>query len=166
MLPFFFNARNLSEICPLADWLKGSFFYTLFHRKRVKSLFIQTNPNPKGKMVSDCTVRALALALEKSWGDVAAHTFSRAYEMCDMPSSNQVWGAYLEDMGYVRHTLPDTCPNCYTISDFAREHPNGIYVVCCDGHVVCVRGGNWLDTWDSGDMTAIYYWEKGETNNA
>lgn len=127
-------------------------------------MYIQTNPNPSGKMVDDCTVRAISLATGRPWGDIAAHTFAKAYEMSDMPSSNQVWGAYLSGMGWKRHNLPDTCPNCYTISDFANDHQGGVYIVCGDGHVACVKDGDLLDTWYSGDMTAYHYWSKEENN--
>lgn len=123
-------------------------------------MFIMTNPNPQGKLVNDCTIRAIALATDKSWEEVAAHTFSKAFDMCDMPSSNQVWGAYLQDLGFERHSLPDTCPSCYTIDQFSEDHSDGTYVVCGDGHVACVKDGNLLDTWYSGGMTAYHYWIK------
>lgn len=127
-------------------------------------MYIETNPNPDGKVVSDCTIRAISLATDKTWYEVAAHTFSQAYQMCDMPSSNQVWGSYLAELGYQRHTLPDTCPFCYTVEDFAAEHPTGTYIVGADGHVVCVKDGDILDTWYSGGLTALYFWEKEQDN--
>ena len=45
-------------------------------------------------------------------------------------------------------------------ADFAAEHPDGTYILALATHVVCVRDGDWLDTWDSGDETPLYYWEK------
>lgn len=123
-------------------------------------VFIQTNPNPQGKMVNDCTIRAICLATDKPWEEVAAHTFSAAFDRADMPSSNAVWGAYLKEIGWERKTIPDTCPYCYTIADFTEDHPDDTYIVCADGHVVCVKNGAILDTWYSGDLTALHYWEK------
>lgn len=79
--------------------------------------------------------------------------------MSDMPSSDSVWNEYLKSKGLTRHIVPDTCPNCYTVRQFADEHPTGIYVVFVGQHVVAVADGNYIDTWDSGDRIPIYYWE-------
>nr|DAF38594.1 MAG TPA: cytochrome b5 [Caudoviricetes sp.] len=78
--------------------------------------------------------------------------------MGDLPSANSVWGAYLRSKGFVRRIVPDTCPDCYNVSDFAEEHPDGTYILALSGHVVCVSGGNWIDTWDSGGGVPLYYW--------
>ena len=80
--------------------------------------------------------------------------------MCDMPSADHVWGAYLHAKGYKRGTLPDTCPDCYTINAFCDDHPTGRYVVSLPGHVVAVIGGIYFDTWDSGNEVPTYYWFK------
>ena len=79
--------------------------------------------------------------------------------MSDMPSSDSVWNEYLKSKGLTRYIVPDTCPNCYTVRQFADEHPTGIYVVFVGQHVVAVIDGNYIDTWDSGDRVPIYYWE-------
>jgi hypothetical protein len=39
-------------------------------------------------------------------------------------------------------------------------HPTGYYLLALDEHVVAVRNGYYYDTWDSGDMIVLYYWEK------
>lgn len=129
-------------------------------------IFIFTNPNPEDKRVTDCTIRAITIAEDSDWDTVAAHTFSKAHAMKEMPDSNKVWSAYLSELGYKRHTLPDTCPECYTVADFAADHPDGTYIVCCDGHVVTVKDGAIMDTFDSGDYTAIYYWIKEDKRDA
>ena len=82
------------------------------------------------------------------------------YKMCDMPSANAVWGAYLKQHGYKRSLIPNTCPDCYTVDDFCHEHPNGTYILALSGHVVCIINGTLFDTWDSRQETPIYYWEE------
>ena len=79
--------------------------------------------------------------------------------MSDMPSSDNVWNEYLKSKGLTRHIVPDTCPNCYTVKQFADEHPKGHYIVFVGQHVVAVIDGDYIDTWDSGDRVPIYYWE-------
>lgn len=118
------------------------------------------NPNPLGKSVDDCTVRALSAASGQSWERVYSMLCAEGMRMGDMPSANSVWGACLYGMGYRRGTLSDKCPGCYTVEDFAREYPNGIYVLALSGHVVAVMDGDWWDAWDSGSGTPLYYWER------
>ena len=76
-----------------------------------------------------------------------------------MPNANHVWGAYLRRKGFKRHSIPETCPDCYTVSDFCRDVPRGVYVLATNGHVLAGVNGDWYDTWDSGGETPIYYWE-------
>ena len=62
--------------------------------------FVKTNPNPHGSYVGDCVIRALSIATGKTWSEVYTELALKGLQMCDMPSSNQVWGAYLKDNGY------------------------------------------------------------------
>lgn len=118
------------------------------------------NPNPKGKRVIDCTIRAIAKATDQSWDDVYTQMFLKGFEMKDMPASNAVWSAYLIDNGFSRSAIPNTCPDCYTIRDFARDNPKGTFVLGTGTHAVCVQDGVYYDSWDSGDEIPIYYFRK------
>lgn len=118
------------------------------------------NPHPYGRNVGDCTVRAIAKATGRDWGETYLALCVQGYIDCDMPSANSVWGNYLRGLGYRRHIVPDTCPNCYTVADFAQEHPKGTYIVALSGHVVCVEDGMIWDSWDSSGGVPLYYWVK------
>lgn len=122
--------------------------------------FISTNPNPKSKNVGDCVVRALSIALNKGWRDVFKELSILCMIECDMPSSNRIWGEYLGENGFVRHSLADTCPLCYTVQDFCRDNPRGLYVLGSGEHAVTIIDGNYYDTWDSGDTPVLFYWTK------
>lgn len=78
--------------------------------------------------------------------------------MGDMPSINNVWGAVLRQNGFYRKNLPRTCPDCYTVSDFAFDHPRGVYVLGTSSHVVTLIDGDWYDIFDSADETVQFYW--------
>lgn len=125
-------------------------------------MYREYNQNPKGKRVGDCVVRAVSRDTGKTWEETFAGICAAGYELCDMPSANQVWGAYLRRQGFRRHMLPDTCPDCYTVEAFCRDHPSGVYVLAISGHVVCAVDGDWWDSWDSGQETPVYYWQKEE----
>lgn len=125
-------------------------------------MYSEFNPNPSGARVGDCTVRAICKATGKTWEQVYCGLCVEGMRLGDMPSANQVWGAYLRRLGFRRHALPDECPDCYTVSDFCREHPGGTYVLSISGHVVCAQDGRYHDTWDSGAEAPAYYWAKEE----
>lgn len=118
------------------------------------------NPNPMGARVGDCTVRAISRATGESWDAVYCGLCVEGLRLCDMPTANHVWGAYLRRHGFRRRALPDDCPDCYTVADFCRDHPHGTYVLAISGHVVCVADGSYYDTWDSGEESPAYYWYK------
>ncbi len=118
------------------------------------------NNNPNGKRVGDCTVRAISKALGQTWEQTYVGLALQGFLMGDMPSADHVWGAYLRKNGFVRRILPDTCPDCYTVEDFAADHPRGVYLLAIPGHVVCVADGDYYDTWDSGGEVPVYFWER------
>lgn len=125
--------------------------------------FVFYNPNPAGKRVGDCPVRAIAKATGQSWDEVYTGLCVQGLAMGDMPSANSVWGAYLRQRGFTRYVIPNTCPDCYTVAEFATDHPRGVYVLALSGHVVCVVDGQYHDTWDSGNEIPLFYWEKEDT---
>ena len=127
--------------------------------------YIYYNPNPKGKDTGDCVVRALTLLFDKNWYDVYTELCSLGFDMCELPSSDRLWGKYLQDRGYKRTPLPDYCPICYTVSDFCRENQQGQYLLALNGHVVYVLNGNYYDSWDSENKYPLFVWKKKEQSN-
>lgn len=119
-------------------------------------------PNPAARNVGDCAVRAVAKALGVDWETAYVLIAMAGYQMNDMPSSNTVWGAVLRRRGFYRHIIPNTCPECYTVGQFADEHQNGVYVVGTGNHVVTVVDGVVYDSWDSRNEIPVYYWSEDE----
>ena len=120
------------------------------------------NPNPCGRNVGDCSVRAIAKALEISWETAFVALCYNAMQMCDMPSSDSVWGSVLRQSGFVRKAIPNTCPDCYTAEDFCAEHPRGVFVLGFGGHVATVIDGILFDSWDSSQSVPQFYLELKE----
>ena len=122
--------------------------------------YVYVNPNPSGKLIGDCVVRAYAIANGVDWETAFLKLTLRAFIMHDMPSSNSVWGAQLMKDGFKRMGIPNTCPDCYTVKDFCRDYPTGIYVLGTGTHAVAVIDSSYYDAWDSGDEIPTYYWRK------
>lgn len=119
-------------------------------------MWIKYNPNPSGRSVGDCSIRAVAKALNVSWETAYALVTANGYIMADMPSSNSVWISVLRKNGFERATIPNECPDRYTAEDFLRDHPSGIFVLGFDGHVATAIDGNLYDSWDSSQEIPIF----------
>lgn len=116
------------------------------------------NPNPRGAKVGDCVVRAISKATGESWDDVYTGLTFQGFALKDMPSANYVWGEYLKSKGFRRHVIPNNCPECVTVGQFAKENNNGVYILGTGTHVVTIVDGVIFDTWDSSDEVPIYYY--------
>lgn len=121
-------------------------------------MWVEYNPNPVARRVGDCSVRAIAKALDLDWEDAFARLASSAYLMADMPSSDSVWGAVLRQNGFYRRIIPNSCPDCYTAEDFANDNPKGTFVLGFGGHVATVVDGKIYDSWDSSNEIPQYVW--------
>ncbi len=126
-------------------------------------MWIMYNPNPTGRSVGDCSIRAVSKALDVDWETAYVMVCANGFGMGDMPSSDSVWGAVLRQNGFYRQSIPDNCPNCYTVEDFCRDNPKGVFVVGFGGHVATVKDGNLYDSWDSSNEIPVYVWYRKES---
>jgi hypothetical protein len=124
-------------------------------------MYIFFNNNPQGLKIGDCVVRAISAAMNQPWERTYIDLCIEGFTFRDMPNANNVWDSYLRSKGYNRYIIPNTCPDCYTIENFAEDHPHGTYIVATGSHVVCIKdGGQILDNWDSSKEVPTYYYTK------
>lgn len=123
-------------------------------------MWVYYNPNPTGRNVGDCAVRAISKAFDIDWEEAYDLISDAARLMGDMPSADSVWGAVLRQHGFYRRAIPNSCPNCYTAEDFCMDHPYGTYVLGFSGHVATVKDGRLFDSWNSSNEIPQYYWEE------
>lgn len=122
-------------------------------------MYVRYNPNPAGRSVGDCSVRAIAKALDMDWEAAYVELTMNGFAMADMPSSDSVWGATLRKHGFYRKNISNECPDCYTAEQFCIDHPRGTYVLGFGGHVATIRDGKLYDSWDSSHEIPQFYWE-------
>lgn len=122
-------------------------------------MWIPWNPNPLRAEEPDCVIRAICGATGMSWHKVFKDLCNLAAAQCTMPSANWLWGMYLKRLGFVPFLLPESCPECVTVRAFCERFPVGTYIIGTGSHAVCIRDGNYLDTWDSGDEVPSYFWK-------
>ena len=128
-------------------------------------MWIRYNPNPMRKTVGDCVIRGIAKATGMDWESVYNLLCQKGAELYDMPSSNFVWAALLRDLGFQRFSIPNACHDCYTVRDFAKDHPRGVYILGTGTHVIACENGDYFDTWDSGGEVPIFYFKQMEEKN-
>ena len=125
--------------------------------------YIEFNPNPVGRKVGDCAVRAIAKALNMGWEAAYIALVMNGMQMGDVMTGNSVIGATLRQHGFKKFNIPNTCPDCYTVEDFAEDHPSGVYVAGTGSHVVAIKDGSYFDAWDSGKEPVAYAWYREES---
>lgn len=121
-------------------------------------MWMKCNPNPGHKEVPDCVVRALCIALSRTWLDVYDELCALGRSEYSMPSADAIWGKYLYQMGFEPFLLPETCPSCITVRRFCVMYPHGTYIIGTGSHAVAIVDGNYYDSWDSGDEIPSFFW--------
>lgn len=125
-------------------------------------MYVSFNPNPKGYYTGDCVIRGISKLIDKTWDEVYMDLSVQGFAMKDMPSANHVWDSYLKHNGFSVHTIPDICPDCYTVKDFCDDNPKGKYLLATGSHVIAVENGNYYDSWDSGNEIPILFYKLKE----
>lgn len=124
------------------------------------SIWIEYNPNPEGRRIDDCAIRALCRALGVNWPEASVILSAKSLAMGTTQTDKATVNAVLHERGFRRRVLPDTCPDCYTAAMFAMDHPEGLFVICFDNHIAVVEGGRLFDSWDSSREIPLFYWKK------
>lgn len=110
------------------------------------------NPNPLGKNVDDCSIRAVSKALSLTWDEAFDILSGYGKAIGDLQNSNLAIDLALRNNGFVRDIIPNTCPFCYTTEDFCTDNPIGIFVLGFGYHVATVIDGDIYDSIDSSRM--------------
>lgn len=122
---------------------------------------IKLNLNPKERKTGDCVVRAIAYATQKSWDDVYKRLCDIGFKMKRMPNEKQVYEKYLEEVGWTKCKQPRRWDNTkYTIDEFCKEFPKGVYVVSMANHLTAIADREIVDTWNCGRKSVGNYFKK------
>ena len=138
------------------------------------------NANPKGKMTTDCVVRAITTALnqpyEQTLREMAEITLKTGY----MLNENKGMEAYMKSKGWTKCKQPKKWDGTkYTGKEFCRTlmHPtyseelnltdkgfeiNRILANIGGHHTVAIMSGQIWDTWNSADGSIGIVWVKTE----
>lgn len=136
------------------------------------------NANPKGKMTTDCVVRAITTALEQPYEQTLLEMAQMSVETGYMLNENKGMDKYLQSKGWIRCKQPKKRNGKkYTGKEFCRTLTHPIYseqlnltnksfemnrVVANIGghHAVAIMGGQIWDTWNSAEGSIGIVWVK------
>lgn len=110
------------------------------------------NPNPKNRKIGDCTLRSYCAAFNISWEeafDIASEIAKENSSMIQYVAPQVLVDHFgcVEDENYKKKKKEERV----TVANFAMTHPYGVYILQIRSHQVCVRNGEYWDTWDCGD---------------
>ena len=122
--------------------------------------YIYYNANPRKQIVGDCVIRAISTVTGMDWEEVYINLCEEGLAHYDLPNANAIFDKYLRQLGFHKHTLPSTCPYCYTVKQFCHHNPEGAFVLATGQHAIAVIDGDYFDIFDSGNETVAYLYAK------
>lgn len=123
--------------------------------------YVEYNPNPQGKKVGDCVVRAICKATGMDWDIVFMDLCEIAFDEKCMPNEKDAYEKYIIKKGLEWRSIKVTKGSKRpTVKSFAKDHPQGTYIMRVANHLVTVQDGKYYDLWDSGECCVYGYWER------
>lgn len=119
--------------------------------------YFQPNSHSDG----DCVIRALCKATGWNWKKAYCFAFIATLQDQFMPNYKDGEKIFYSKLGWKWH-CHNTRKKRPTVQEFTQAHPTGTYVLSLSHHHVCVSGGCYYDSWDSGKKKIYGYWEKPE----
>ena len=110
------------------------------------------NANPLNAYEEDCVIRALSCATNKSWDEVYNELSDLAQYNGTMMDNRQFVRWYL-DSKYQRIDNPP-----YKVIDVAKTFAQRVVLCTVAGHIICVKRGKILDTFDPSQRLVEDVW--------
>lgn len=110
------------------------------------------NANPLGLFTDDCVIRALSCALGKSWDSVYDELSDEAQAKGTLLDKKDFVRGYL-DAHFKRIEYPP-----YKVYQVAQKYKNRVVICALYNHLVCVKFGRVLDTFDSSNGVVTIAW--------
>lgn len=110
------------------------------------------NANPLGLYEDDCVIRSISCATNRSWDQVYD-------ELSDLA---QAKGTLLDKKDFVREYLNTHFRRVYNppykVYQVAQNFKNNVVLCTMRGHIVCIKYGRILDTFDCSDRVVEDVW--------
>ena len=121
--------------------------------------YVKYNNNPKNRRTSDCVIRSIALAFDKSWETVFEELVVIARTLKTVPTSKEVYDKYLEDFQTINvmYINGGGSKKRYKPLDIVKW--KGTYLISIAGHLTVVKNQKLYDTWNCLNKSAYKIWK-------
>lgn len=110
------------------------------------------NLNPRNNNVTDCFIRSLSCATNKSWD----YTYNKISDIAQWD------GTTMDNRDFIIEYLDrnyNRMPKFYgTIGEASKYYKDNIILITTIGHIVCSKYGEIYDTWDSSNREVEFIW--------
>lgn len=135
----------------LIDWVNehNAYFHKLLNGNH---RWHKYQPNPDKRNVGDCSLRAYCAAFNMTWTDAFDEASRVARDNSYMMDTHKTCEIVMKNHGYVLdQEFKKSKRKDLTVNEFAMTHPYGTFLLNTHGHLLCVKNGEYWDSWDSGD---------------
>lgn len=123
-------------------------------------MFKYVNLNPLNRHVDDCVIRAISMATNSDYEYVYMKLSQLALD----------YGTMVDDVNFVEGFLDSRYNKlCFNknslkidLNDFCDMYSEGVYIVTMQGHITCVKDGDFYDIWDCGNKKIWCAWKVEE----
>lgn len=128
------------------------------------STFTWYNANPKGKVTSDCVIRALATGMGKDYNQVVMDLATLQCKTGYDDGDKRLYGKYLEMNGWIKQQQPRKDDGTkFTGEMFCKylqcdDNDKNIIAHIGGHHIVAIVNNKVYDTWDSTDGCIGNFW--------
>lgn len=121
------------------------------------------NANPMKHRTTDCVIRAIGTALNKSWDDVLKDLSNYSLKYKYFITSVELYEIYLRDNGWKKHDTPHKKNgNEYILSEWLEMHRFEAIVTINDNHLTYVNNGCVYDIWNCTTETVNEFWTQNK----
>ena len=114
-------------------------------------MYIYYNANPEHKIIGDCVVRAMTLALHKNYNAVINMLVENSkYFNCDIIVKDCYKNLLL--------SYEMIKPYNKTVEEISEQYKNNILLIRIDQHLTCSMYGDIYDIWDTSKEIVDVFW--------
>lgn len=124
-------------------------------------VFVEFNANPNNNNTTDCVVRAIAVATEREWEDVMRDIFEFGMKHKLVFNDPDCYAMYLKELGFTKQKQPKKKNGKkYRAYEWAPKFKGIAVAHVGSHHMVAIRNGKVIDSWDSTEGIVGNYWTK------
>jgi hypothetical protein len=117
------------------------------------------NSNPNKYKTSDCVIRAISTALDKSWDDVLKDLTLYALKYKYFINCEELYEIYLKDYKWKKHKAPrKRNEKPYTLREWLKTFNKEAIVTIDENHLTYVNNHIVYDIWNCTDNEVGVFW--------